>query len=435
MRTYVFLGPTLPVEEARALLPDAVYLPPVTQGEVVALLPSRPKRIAIIDGSFEWIPAVWHKEILLALEQGVEVYGAASMGALRAAELCAFGMQGVGAIFEGYRDGVILGDDEVAVLHGPAEAGYRVRSEALVNVRATLAAAVHAGAHGSTLGNTLLRLAEGLPYYDRSWPALFHRLRAEGADEGEVSGLAAWVRDHAVDQKRLDARALLRLLAAEIAAPPLSPVRVERTIFFERLLSGARPVASGASGAVTAEDVIDHARLHLADFPALLERASARALVVQLGRRLGVEPSPQDLAAARDALAQRLGWDAVGVDAWCEENALTPADLAALVEREALLTLMLGRVLERRNDWLLDELRLSGRWTGLCAEAGRRLDRARAVPDPIADSVPGFDELLRVYLDDVGEEPPRDLVAWYRARGFDRRAELSAALVRYWLGR
>jgi len=105
------------------------------------------------------------------------------------------------------------------------------------------------------------------------------------------------------------------------------------------------------------------------------------------------------------------------------------------VEREALLTLMLGRVLERRNDWLLDELRLSGRWTGLCAEAGRRLDRARAVPDPIADSVPGFDELLRVYLDDVGEEPPRDLVAWYRARGFDRRAELSAALVRYWLGR
>ena len=112
MRTYVFLGPTLPVEEARALLPDAVYLPPVTQGEVVALLPSRPKRIAIIDGSFEWIPAVWHKEILLALEQGVEVYGAASMGALRAAELCAFGMQGVGAIFEGYRDGVILGDDE-----------------------------------------------------------------------------------------------------------------------------------------------------------------------------------------------------------------------------------------------------------------------------------------------------------------------------------
>jgi YcaO-like protein with predicted kinase domain len=37
-------------------------------------------------------PTVWHKEILLALEHGVAVYGAASIGALRAGELDVFGM-------------------------------------------------------------------------------------------------------------------------------------------------------------------------------------------------------------------------------------------------------------------------------------------------------------------------------------------------------
>jgi hypothetical protein len=74
------------------------------------------------------------------LAAGIPVYGAASMGALRAAELAQFGMVGVGRIFEAYRDGVLEpfdepfeDDDEVAVLHGPPELGHRAMSEALVN--------------------------------------------------------------------------------------------------------------------------------------------------------------------------------------------------------------------------------------------------------------------------------------------------------------
>ena len=66
------------------------------------------------------------------------MFGAASMGALRAAELAAFGMEGVGAIFEAFREGVLEDDDEVAVIHGPAEFGYPVLSEAMVNIRRTL---------------------------------------------------------------------------------------------------------------------------------------------------------------------------------------------------------------------------------------------------------------------------------------------------------
>ena len=40
------------------------------------------RRIGIIDGHFGNVPSVWHKEILFALSKGVEVSGAASMGAL-----------------------------------------------------------------------------------------------------------------------------------------------------------------------------------------------------------------------------------------------------------------------------------------------------------------------------------------------------------------
>src|SRR5262249_22679622 len=122
-RVFVFLGPTLPVGRARELL-DAVYLPPVQQGDVLRLLGRAPRVIGIVDGYFDTVPAVWHKEILLAMAEGVHVFGAASMGALRAAELHPFGMVGVGRVFECYRDGVLTADDEVAVAHGPGDTGY-----------------------------------------------------------------------------------------------------------------------------------------------------------------------------------------------------------------------------------------------------------------------------------------------------------------------
>lgn len=43
------------------------------------------------------------------------------MGALRASELYKFGMHGLGEIFEKYKNGIILGDDEVALNYSPPE--------------------------------------------------------------------------------------------------------------------------------------------------------------------------------------------------------------------------------------------------------------------------------------------------------------------------
>lgn len=159
---YVFTGPTLPPEEARAVLDDAIYLPPVSQGDVYRAALKRPRVIGIIDGYFERVPAVWHKEILWALTQGIHVFGSASMGALRAAELAPFGMEGVAEIFESYRSGELEDDDEVAVVHGPAELGYLAGSEAMVNIRRTLANAEAAGVIGCETRAGLERTAKEL---------------------------------------------------------------------------------------------------------------------------------------------------------------------------------------------------------------------------------------------------------------------------------
>ena len=121
-RGYVFLGPTLAADRARAEL-DAVCLPPVSEGDIYRLWGRRPRAIGIVDGYFERVPAVWHKEIMWIMERGVHVFGAASMGALRAVELDSFGMRGVGWVYQQFRDGMLDRDDEVAVKHGPPARG------------------------------------------------------------------------------------------------------------------------------------------------------------------------------------------------------------------------------------------------------------------------------------------------------------------------
>lgn len=211
----IFLGPTVSREEARGHL-DAHYLPPVSQGDIVSILPSQPRAIGIIDGYFQLVPAVWHKEILLAIDQGVTVAGAASMGALRAAELEAFGMLGVGRIFRWYRDGFLEADDEVAVTHGPHELGYRCLSEAMVNIRATLDAAVRRGDCSLSSAAALVAACAETPYWQRSYSRLIRDGRRLGLPESELAALEKVER---IDQKRSDAIALLDLLANTASIP------------------------------------------------------------------------------------------------------------------------------------------------------------------------------------------------------------------------
>jgi len=210
MTTLVYVGPTLPTAEVSALLPGATVLPPVAVGDVLVAIRRRGvKRIAIIDGYFERMAAVWHKELLRALERGVSVWGAASMGALRAAELAPFGMRGIGSIYRAYARGALTADDEVAVAHLPAEYGYRATSDALVNLRDGIGRApMLTAAHRVRL----IELARAPFYRDRSWVRLIADARAAGMPARVLAALAAWPKP---DRKAADARMLLRALAKD----------------------------------------------------------------------------------------------------------------------------------------------------------------------------------------------------------------------------
>lgn len=253
MKLVVFTGPTLSAEEGARLL-DATYLPPAAQGDVHRAALDGPAVIAIIDGYFEHVPSVAHKEVLWAMAQGIHVLGAASMGALRAAELSAFGMEGVGEVFAGYASGELTDDDEVALAHGRAEIGYRALSEPMVNVRATLRRAAVERVLGDETSAALVGLAKELFYADRCWSAILAAGRAAGLPGGELAALQGRLGALRVDVKKQDAVALLRVIGARIA-DGLSPKEVrypfQHTDAWESMSRRVQAAAGGAKGEST----------------------------------------------------------------------------------------------------------------------------------------------------------------------------------------
>jgi hypothetical protein len=201
----VFLGPSLDLQTAEHLV-EARFLPPAKRGDITTAVSRGARIITLIDGVFFQDNAVGHREILSALEQGVRVIGASSMGALRAAELDVLGMEGVGRVYALYRDGVLTSDDEVALVYDP-ENGTAL-SEPLVNIRCTLKRAEGEGVIGQEQASAVLAIASSLYFPERTWDRIFRDAESV-LPAGEIRKLATFVGTRPVDQKREDAIAAL----------------------------------------------------------------------------------------------------------------------------------------------------------------------------------------------------------------------------------
>ncbi|MCX7114339.1 MAG: TfuA-like protein [Gammaproteobacteria bacterium] len=228
---HVYLGPSLDRKTATQLLPEANYHPPVKCGDLISLLRLSPSKIIIIDGFYETAPAAWHKEILLAMELGVAVWGAASIGALRAAELYQFGMQGFGQIYHDFKTGVLTDDDEVAVLHGDQKNGYLAINDTMVNIRYTCQEALDKNIISSDMKERLVSYCKAQFYPYRSLMNAALHLTSEYPLE--IDTFIAWLREHGlVDMKRQDAMTVLRHCAAnDVADIPKLDYKTPMTMF------------------------------------------------------------------------------------------------------------------------------------------------------------------------------------------------------------
>lgn len=416
MTVVVFAGPSIGRDAAPAGR-DWDWRPPAAQGDVYRAALGRPRAIAFIDGFFHGVPAVWHKEILWALAQGIHVLGASSMGALRAAELADFGMRGVGRIFRDFRDGVLTDDDEVAVLHAPGELGWTPLSEAMVNIRATLARAVAEAVLPPASADAVVATAKRTFYQQRDWPAV---IDAAPIHARERAALRDWLPAGRVDLKRADAAELLETVAAFIAGDP-PPLRVdwrlERTDLWEAVIASAPVDEAGAR-------VLDELRLDPDRFAAVRRRALARLVAT----RAAGDVAPADLRAAETAFRAARGlYDRGALDRWCAAAGLDPAGFRRLMAEEAALEAMLAEEGPALAAAMLSELRADGGWPALSARA--RDKQALAAPGGPAQQ-PLYPLAQWFFEERLGREVPEDLDLFARRLGLPGRDALARILAR-----
>ncbi len=231
MTAIVFLGPSLPRAEAQRLL-RADYRPPARQGDVFRAIEARPSAIVVIDGVFESAPSVWHHEFLAAQAAGIPLYGASSMGALRAAELPGV-IEPVGEIAARFVSGEWNDDALVALLHGDEGSDFRALSVPWVNVFATVRETPGLSPKRARL---VLEHAASIFYQARTW-----RLIVEPLTEAERKAVLA----HRVDLKASDARACLTRVARQSKRALAAP----RPSRFSSFVRRSRLPAEGAEGA------------------------------------------------------------------------------------------------------------------------------------------------------------------------------------------
>jgi len=221
--TIVFRGPSISKTEVIEHCPDAICMPPVSQGDILTTVSEyKPSTIVIIDGFFGAVPSVTHKEIIWALAQEVSVVGASSMGALRAAELQPFGMIGCGDIFEKYVDKHFEDDDEVALSHAPEELDFAPLSDPMVNIRATLEAAVEASVISSSISGRLISIIKSVHYKFRNYNLLIEFYSSLIKGSSFIDKFGDFLKDHAVDQKKIDAELALKSLPELVRRNPIT---------------------------------------------------------------------------------------------------------------------------------------------------------------------------------------------------------------------
>ncbi len=214
IKVVVFLGPSVPLLEAKAILPEAIFRPPAGRGDLVAATDEGFKVIGLIDGVFYQRNAVAHREILYAVERGVKVIGGSSMGAIRASEMDSYGMVGVGAVYKWYKEGKINSDDEVALVFHPETLSQI--SEPLVNIRATLDSLTFSGEVAPDENAIFIKAASETPFQFRNPLRIGQRALQLGVKPDRCRKIVALLKERRVDQKRIDAIDVLKEIECTI---------------------------------------------------------------------------------------------------------------------------------------------------------------------------------------------------------------------------
>lgn len=298
MKVYVYTGPTISHQQGKSLLSSAHFLPPVKHGDVLDAINEDVECIAIIDGYYDNVPACRHKEILQALKAGVRVVGSSSMGAMRAAELDIYGMEGIGAIYQMYKQQVIDGDDEVAIKHAPENEGFKTLNVALVNLRYNLKKMTEANLITNSEANQIIHAGKEMYFGMRTLKRILETAAEQGLNRQIVEKCQQYFQTQWYDLKQADALLLLTTLNDRLTGnstwPEFKVPMIKRTNFLHKWNIEQAKIKT-PKGPIREFEVLTQFKFTTEDYPKAKQLANERAWLNDYAKHLEVEVSQQDI--------------------------------------------------------------------------------------------------------------------------------------------
>jgi len=415
-RVLIYLGPSLDIDTAKHLAPNGIFRPPVRHSDLISDIPIYdPTHVIIIDGEFGANLSVWHKELVYALQVPTikGIYGAASMGALRAAELADYGMVGIGKIFWLYYEGVLEKDDEVAVLfHKTPKGEYVCDTTALADVRCMLLDAEE----DDPRVQKYFEIIEA-----KHWTERVAKIRPEHS------------------QKRKDAiEALSRFREYHPFTYSVKPTVQDISVLSMAQMERDRKVQ--VEGQMIPMQHIDSFFItHCPDYHQAVWDSQNRALAIVLCDLLGVGVSAEEIQWEESRQAVRMGIETFnGLQDWLKANAMSGIDYQLMVIENARISKLQSSysttmVLRRRTRTLLSYLRTHGffeDWLKGCAEQEKLVTDSEG--NDLVGLEPTFDlpAMIREHCARQGIVIDGSYSDYISENGFGTAPELYVALAR-----
>jgi TfuA protein len=209
----IFVGPSL--GRLRPAVPGIEYRPPAARGDIFRVVEQGAQLVGLVDGVFGQRLSVSPREIRASASAGARLFGAASMGALRACE-CRDAMLGIGEIYAAFARGELTDDDEVAVTFDAT--GTTLLSYPLVQIRRAGALTELRLPEAKAGLASLLAAVKELPFDARSSGTLRRLAAGHLPDPAVAAVFLAALDSNEANVKQRDALALVERFRLELAA-------------------------------------------------------------------------------------------------------------------------------------------------------------------------------------------------------------------------
>jgi hypothetical protein len=442
MKIICYIGPSLPLSRATELCPEAIFRPPAAQCDILSdAVEIQPDAILLVDGQFLANLSVWHRELTFCLTRGIKVCGAASMGALRAADLWRQGMIGYGKIFELYRHGITEDDAEVALLYSQGPNGlYYQHSVPQINLRVTLGYYQDILQLAPEHVDQLLQASNALGFRQRTREAI-----TKTWEEIVGKNVAEFIVNNIVDQKALDAFGLLRDFRelAPASGAKIPPDAALSKFFWtaydrDRRITVRMP-DSADSVRIAQQHIDGYIALHAIDYPQINWDARNFYLTHILAEKLGVQVNPTDIERewARFQMRHSITNNEQAI-AWMSANALTTGEVGMLMVRMAMV--------RKLHQWLtstlvplgstkitLDYLKMHDSyqyWAQECAGLEKEIALQHIEEQFSVSSTEPVEKRLSEHAQKAGITIDGNLDEFIEETGFGSRNELGVALDR-----